>query len=140
VVTLFVVGFAVLWPTIPLVISLFGWRQLARAYRPRGPFTGPKWRWRTGYLGPVSYTLALTIGADPAGLYLAMAAPFRIGHPPLFVPWTEVAVARVRGPFWSFLELRFARCAVRLQVSQALEGRLAGAAAGAWPGVTCEAA
>jgi hypothetical protein len=133
--TLFIAVFMVVWLTIPLVISLFGWRELAGAYRARQPFTGPKWRWRTGYLGPVRYKLALTIGADSSGLHVAMAAPLRIGHPPLSIPWTDVTIVRVRGAFGSLLEFRFSRCAVRLQVSGSMQGRLAAAATESWPGV-----
>ncbi len=42
------------------------------------------------------YGNCLTIGADTAGLKLSVLFPFRPGHPPLFIPWSEISVTRRR--------------------------------------------
>src|SRR5260370_20051122 len=36
------------------------------------------------------YNGCLTVGADSSGLFLVPLFIFRLGHPPLFVPWSEI--------------------------------------------------
>ena len=36
------------------------------------------------------YNNVLTVGADSEGLFLVPFFLFRVGHPPLFVPWAEI--------------------------------------------------
>ena len=57
-----------------------------------------------------NYNNVLTIGANREGLYLSVLFIFRLGHPPLFIPWTETAFKEKEGKFYDRCELRFARC------------------------------
>jgi len=97
---LFPLGFVGFWAVISYVISLFsGWYQLARQFRtdsrpPRdvrsaGPFFGTVYmmRW-TRYSGVVR------IANAHDGIYLSVMLLYRIGHPPLFIPWEEIEVTR----------------------------------------------
>jgi hypothetical protein len=43
-----------------------------------------------------NYGGCLTVGSDAAGLYLAVMFLFRVGHPPLFIPWDERTISRKR--------------------------------------------
>jgi hypothetical protein len=111
-----------------------GWAALARAYRRPAPFRGQVWRlpncrltrmkWRE-YEGalvaffpflPLDITDdqlgaaagELTVGGDPEGLYLAEPhLLFRPGHPPVFVPWGDVAVTPRRAPWYEELRRQF---------------------------------
>jgi hypothetical protein len=95
---LFVALFAVVWFVVLNLIARFGgWTRLAAAYSCREPFQGYQKRFSSGtllggmFLGmPCDYNGCLTVGANGDGLYLALLPPFRPGHPPLFVPWSEV--------------------------------------------------
>ncbi|MEZ5977645.1 MAG: hypothetical protein R3F34_05435, partial [Planctomycetota bacterium] len=80
-------------------------------------------------------------GVGPSGLFLATALPFRLGHPPLFVPWSDVRARRAKTWLGSAVELGFTKapkCVVRFR------GSVARAILEAWertdPGVDGDAA
>jgi hypothetical protein len=76
------------------------------------------------------YRSCMTLGANARGLYLAVLPLFRIGHPPLFIPWTDVSVARHDSMLLSCLEFRFRRMeTVYLSLNWSL-GQEVGAAGG----------
>ena len=97
---LFALFFIAMWFAVCyLIAALGGWRLLAEQYRLAEPFVGKKWYFRSAsFRRFVSYGNALTVGANERGLYLAVLAPFRLGHPPLLIPWQRVQKAR-RGVF-----------------------------------------
>lgn len=71
-----------------------GWHALAQRYRYEQEFVGERWRFRTGRMRwATKYGNILTLGANREGLYLAVLFPFRLGHPPLFIPWSEITVS-----------------------------------------------
>ena len=130
-------AFAVMWAGILTLASrLGGWNALAGTYRLSGSFEGDRrWfqsaqmRWRAGY------GYCLIAGADRRGLYLALFFPFRVAHPPLFIPWADISVSKHTAFRTSCLELRFRRApGIPLRISERLGRRLAGSAGGAWPG------
>jgi hypothetical protein len=45
------------------------------------------------------YTNIIQIFAEPEALYLSVFTPFRVGHPPLCIPWNEIKLSRTRH-FW----------------------------------------
>lgn len=102
-------GFVVFWILIVWLISAVGgWRALAARYRTDLPFTGRMWRFRSGMMGGMArYNGLLTVGVNPAGLYLAVTPLFRPSHPPLFIPWPEVTVGSERRFLQSFIVFRF---------------------------------
>jgi hypothetical protein len=81
---------------VPLLIARFsGWTILARRFRETSTFTGQSWGWKSARMRwKMNYNNCLKIGADQAGLSMAMAFLFRMGHPALFVPWHEVTIRR----------------------------------------------
>jgi len=79
------------------VSHLGGWATLAQQYRWEGEFSGPRWNYQCGQLRWwASYNNCLTVGADPRGLYLWVFPLLRIAHPPLFIPWRDITVSRVK--------------------------------------------
>jgi hypothetical protein len=83
------------------IATLTGWSALAKRFR-AGP--GPYGECKTA--GPFLYTvylrywthyssvIRLTAAAD--AMYLSVLLPFRIGHPPLRIPWDEIQFGRAR--------------------------------------------
>jgi hypothetical protein len=130
-----IAGFAVLWTTIVFLIShLGGWASLAERYRCDESFTGERWRFQRGqFRWLAGYNNCLTIGADPRGLYLSVFPLFRMGHPPLFIPWRDISVSRTK-VFW-VKQLRFSLgndpC-IPLTVYERLGQRIQAAAASSW--------
>src|SRR5262245_55938881 len=95
---LVLVLFPILWVgLLNLLARMSGWSRLATTYRYRGRFEGFRKRFVSGHLVggaffglPCNYGSCLTLGSNAQGLYLAVLAPFRPGHPPLFIPWRDV--------------------------------------------------
>jgi len=108
IVVLFVVSFVVLWNLVVLLISaISGWRHLAGYYRAPGPFSGQKWTWQMGWFGAARYRGVLTVGADTSGLYLDVMPLFRIGHPALFIPWSDITIEDRPAFFFPVVALQF---------------------------------
>ncbi|MFP2902828.1 hypothetical protein [Corallococcus sp. 4LFB] len=85
----------VLLPVMFVLVSFLlsrmgGWSRLARDYRLDRGGGFPCRRWVSGHMGWVEYRSCLTVGGDERGLYLAVLFPFRMGHPPLCIPWADV--------------------------------------------------
>jgi len=121
---LILVSFLAFWCAICFAASVLGgWHSLARHYRQLRPFSGQRWRFSSGSLGLASYSFFLTVGANPEGLFLAVSCPLRLGHPPLFIPWSEVASIEPQR-FLSFPMVRF-RFKQAPKVSLAVSRRVA---------------
>jgi hypothetical protein len=101
----------VFWLVISLVISrIGGWAALADVYRLEDSFEGERMRFRSGQMRyAMSYNNCLTIGADRRGLYLSVFFFFRLGHPPLFIPWSEITVTEKQRYFMNATEFTFSR-------------------------------
>ena len=105
----FVVFFVLLWTAVGLILAqLSGWAELARHYRSTNPFDGRKWRFRNGKMRLAThYNNCLTVGANAQGLYLAVLFLFRIGHPPLEIPWQDILTTTGKTLWWKWTEFRF---------------------------------
>jgi len=177
--------FAILWIGFQYLCSqLGGWAMLAQAYRSSRPFVGQIWqaedcrllrmKWES-YISSLrayfpalpldlpdevfsSTTQDLHLGANRQGLYLASTRLSRFRHPPLFVPWEDMAIiglqyswaeflAQARLGFtnsktnpesdfgFEWLAFRFRRAPlVVLLVDEENADRVAAAAGDAWPG------
>jgi hypothetical protein len=87
---LFIGGFAALWALVSKALSWLGWRRLADAYTVAAAPPAELRRLGWARLGPVDYKNVIEVGLGPAGLSLTMPAIFRIGHPPLLIPWAAI--------------------------------------------------
>ena len=103
--------FVAFWCAICLTLSTVGgWRTLARAYRASRPFTGQRLHLRSALFGSVGYNGCLTLGANAEGLFISVLFPFRLGHPPLFIRWSEVEnMGQTRQLFVRMVRFRFKR-------------------------------
>jgi len=99
------------WIGTSLLLSWFsGWRQLACRYRASQPPTGERFRmpslamrWGTAYHG------SAYLSADSDGLFLSAISLLRAGHPPLFIPWSDITFSRERRWRADGVSLRFAQ-------------------------------
>ncbi len=95
---------------MPLVAKTSGWSALAKCYAAQEPFFGDTFRFRSARLsGHSNYNCCLTFGADRMGLSIAVWLFFRVGHPPLYIPWQDIRAREVRALFIPMIELRFAK-------------------------------
>jgi hypothetical protein len=121
---------------VSFVISYTGgWASLARSFRYRSKFNGSKWRGESGRMrGIAHYRNCLVIGANAEGLYLAVFFPFRIAHPPLFIPWNEVTFSKIRIFFVPMVRFQLGKeHSVPFSVRESLANKIREAARSAWP-------
>lgn len=115
-----------LWVAVCFLLSIIGgWSRLAEHYRSQSDFSGTKWQLQSGRLGLTNYGNSLTIGANDDGLYLAVFPLFRVGHPPLWIPWREITTTEHQGWLFAYRDFSFARTpSVTLRVLRATGDRI----------------
>jgi hypothetical protein len=132
---LFAAIFVAAWVGISYLVAYAGgWAKLAELYPDQSnSFDGATFRFRSGTMRSAArYDNVLTIGANSRGLYLGVIFLFRAGHPPLFIPWNEIEVARDEGLVFSYVIFQFRRAGgVRLRVMRSLGDKVLEAARGA---------
>ncbi len=123
---------------IPFVIArVGGWAALAAEYRLVGQFEGKRWRFQDVTLrGWFGYSGGVAVGVNAEGLYLNTI--FIVSHPPLFIPWVDLSVARREVKFLGFrigmVEFAAARVPnVRIALKESLLNTIAKAGVGAVP-------
>lgn len=83
----------------------------------------------------MEYNNCLTIGSSSQGLYLAVLFFFRVGHPPLLVPWQDISVRMGKTLWWKWTEFRFRQApGVYLKINARLGEEIKSAAGVFWPG------
>jgi hypothetical protein len=119
-----------------LIAALTGWMRLARGFRETSTFTGPIWGCQSARMRWGShYGSCLNVGADVMGLKLSVLFLFRPFHPPLFIPWSEIAVGE-RGKVLLVRRVKLLlgrEEPIPFVISATLADRIQAAAAGSWP-------
>lgn len=102
----FLVLFPVLWCSVSTMLGhIGGWSALAEHYRTAERPRGKAFFMQSGRVGIVNYGSCLTIHVNEAGMFLAVLSLFRLGHPPLFIPWSEFNNCReTKMMFFRFIE------------------------------------
>jgi len=68
-----------------------GWWQMSHFYAATSRFEGRLLHLRSARFGRwIAYNGALVAGANREGLHLRVWPIFRVGHPPLFIPWSDL--------------------------------------------------
>jgi hypothetical protein len=134
---IFLIFFVTLWCVTSLFTGrLSGWAVLGRHFASTLPFPSQSWRWKSARMRwGANYKNCLSIGADAAGLYLSSLLFFRIGHPALFIPWSEISFrGRRRILFVEFVELEMGREEkIPFMIRASLADQIRSAAATGWP-------
>jgi hypothetical protein len=133
---LFIPTFIGMWIFIGLFLSfLGGWRELGQVYHADKKIEGHKWSWQSGYTRfGVNYNHCLNIRANRNGIYIAISLPFRLGHPPLFIPWSDITIKRQKVLFFKQICFTFAKVpSVSFRISERLADKISLAVGEAWP-------
>jgi hypothetical protein len=129
----FLVAFPMIWAMAAVLVArLGGWARLGREYPAQPQNGGRRFRFQSGRMRFwTGYGSCLMIGSDPLGLHLAVLFIFRPGHPPLFIPWSEVSVCEDRVPTRRGVALSFIRAPeIPLILNTKLMSELAQASSG----------
>ena len=101
-VVLFPFFFVGMWCAICLTLSkMGGWRRLAESFPARDQPSGKRFFMQGGKVGQVTYRGCLTLYTSPRGLYLSVWLLFRLGHPPVFIPWGDIRNAKTHQFLWT---------------------------------------
>ena len=105
----------------PMLVSFIsGWSLLKQYYRLRKPFEGRRYPFQWGKVGNLRYSF-MTFGANSEGLYCAVFFPSRIGHPPLFIPWSDISFRARKGFMGGYRELTLKQApSVKLAIGESL--------------------
>ena len=125
-----------LWLLVSAIISFIGgWSTLAKRFALKSPFRGDRWGGQSGQMRwTAGYGNCLTVGASPDGFYLAISILFRFRHPPLLVPWTEVAITRRRFLFFRYVRFGLgSELNIPLYMREGIAERIKQAAGSNWP-------
>lgn len=126
-----------LWLLVSFLLALIGgWLELGRTYKALLKFDGQIFRLQHAYMRFLtSYRAAVSVGASPKGLYLAVFFLFRFCHPPLFIPWQDISVRQSKFLWIRLYEFEFRQApSVRLRLREKLGKKIQAAAGDAWPG------
>lgn len=98
---LFPVFFVGMWCLVSVLLSrMGGWHRLGAKFRALRPANGTRHRMQSIRLGLVNYNSCLTIHISDEGLHLATILPFRLAHPPLLIPWSELQKPVAKKSLW----------------------------------------
>jgi|SRR6185312_2620539 len=117
----FCLVFPTMWVLVGFLIALVGgWSQLAGRYRTEREFPQHKrWLQSAQMRFTIGYNSVLTLASDSEGLCMGVITPFRMGHPPLFIPWTAIQVEEPkRYMFFMSRMLRLGPDAIPLRLRQ----------------------
>ncbi len=97
--------YIIIFISLPLIVlflltHLSGWHKLAEKYGYQATFSGKKFSMCTGFVGMVRYKNCLTIGVSQEGLYLNVFFVFRLGYPPLLIPWSDISRFEEKKQWW----------------------------------------
>lgn len=108
------------------VLSKKGWLDLAAVYQTGDDFQGERVGIISASINGVNYNNCLLLKFNHEGLYLKPIFVFRLFHPPLFIPWKDIADVRDKKILFSqFKELVIGSPAIAfLQISKATFLRL----------------
>lgn len=133
---MFPICFVALWCFVNWMLAqLGGWARLAEKYPGSPTPTGTKFCGQSGRVGYARYNGILTIHTSPEGLHVAVMILFRIGHPPMLIPWTEIHGATMRRfLFWKTVDFEIGSPAVgRMQLPEKVFAGQPVPTDGLWP-------
>jgi hypothetical protein len=110
-----------------------GWYELSQRYPDQRRMREKTFSFASMGLGrgffPVNYKHCISVHIDPKGLAISVLLPFRIFHPPFFIPWSAVSECK-QERFW-FLSHR-AVYVIEPQTRLLFRGRVAAAIGDYW--------
>lgn len=91
---LFLVLFVGVWSLGVYIISKIGWASLAKKYETDRPFIGERIGIVSAQVNSGNYRNSIVLQHNEKGFYMQPLAPFRMFHPAVVIPWTEVKEVR----------------------------------------------
>lgn len=129
------IAFPLFWVGLIWLIGAFGWRAVAEHYPDKPSMSGQLWRWRSLQIERgAAYNNGVTIAADSSGIRFSVPIVFRPGHPPMFIPWSDLTITRDRRWYGAVVRLEARKAPRAIVLPQRLADRIAESVGAAWPG------
>ncbi len=128
-IALFFLLFAVPWITG----TLTGWKRLASVYPCTGRFPEDG-VWHRISVPNLTLRNFLTVGVNEKGMFFAWPIWFRIGNPPVHVPWDEIRIENSKIIFKRTVKVGFNQSDTSLHFYPEDAAAFKRAAGGKWPG------
>ena len=93
---IFPVAFPLFWIFISIFLSRLGWSSYSSKYGVSKKTKGVTYPMRSGTFGLVNYRNCLNLTITDKGLYTSVLFPFRIGHKPFIVPWSDFSKIEIK--------------------------------------------
>ena len=113
--------FPVFWVLICWLLARRGWGRLVPYFHTAQQPPGPQFWLGLATVGGVSYKNAIRASVSPQGLRLSVLFLFRVGHPPLLIPWAALGPLHPETSWW----LTFSTTTIGLPTGERLDLRFA---------------
>lgn len=114
--------------------TLTGWKDLAAIYPSSEEIPNEK-VWHRISVPNLTLRNFMTVAMDDKGMFFAWPFWFRMGNPPIHVPWEEIQVEESKILFRNTVKLCFKRARTSLHFYPEDVMRFKAAAGKSWPGV-----
>jgi hypothetical protein len=94
---------------ISYMMSFGGWKQLTQNYKANTSFVGARLNFQTAIINTGKQSGTINVGINSSGLHLSCIFFLRPGHPPLFIPWSEISWTRERERYPYAIKLQTAK-------------------------------
>lgn len=133
--TQFLIAFTTLWILMCFALSMWGgWSQLTNWYSGTPSKVEAKWRFESASMRHMAaYPGCLKFSVGREGLGVSILFLFRVGHPPLLIPWTDITAHAPESQIIKKVRLEFAKEPnVPLTISLKLARRIRDASSTYW--------
>ena len=91
--------------------AITGWSTLARVYPSEGGLLGARvWHGQSARMRyRTRYNRGVNIAANHHGIELSVFFLIRLGHPPLFIPWSDIHTEPAKGWIFDYVRFSFRR-------------------------------
>ena len=83
-----------MWVLVEFIISKMGWSGLASKYKSDTEFIGNRIGIISASINFANYRNVLILKYNDEGIYLKPIILFRLFHPPILIPWSEIKEVR----------------------------------------------
>ncbi|UOR03853.1 hypothetical protein MUN82_12940 [Hymenobacter aerilatus] len=98
----FITVFIGFWCVVCKLISFFGWYQLSTQFQvAEEEIADSQFQLHQAKLGFARYNGVIKAAASASGLSLSVVFLFRVGHPPLLIPWSCIERLEEQKFLWS---------------------------------------
>jgi hypothetical protein len=82
--------FPIFWVAFCYILAFGGWSTLAREFATDRLPSGRMFRFTNARMNRSNYANCVHVSVENDGILLKAILPFRLGHPPLFLPWRAI--------------------------------------------------